>query len=51
MANETIRLIPVKDWAKYHLWPPIGGLRHLILGLPEIEWVILGHFKLLGACK
>ena len=30
MANETTRLIPVKDWPKYHLWPPIGGLRHLI---------------------
>jgi len=24
------RLIPVKDWQKYHLWPPLGGLRHLI---------------------
>ena len=30
MANEEKRLIPVKDWVKYHLWPPIGGLRHLI---------------------
>jgi hypothetical protein len=24
------RLIPVPDWNKYHDWPPIGGLRHLI---------------------
>lgn len=24
------RLIPVPDWNKYHPWPPIGGLRHLI---------------------
>lgn len=24
------RLIPVVDWNKYHLWPPLGGLRHLI---------------------
>lgn len=24
------RLIPVPDWGKYHPWPPIGGLRHLI---------------------
>lgn len=22
--------IPVPDWNKYHRWPPIGGLRHLI---------------------
>ena len=29
MPHET-RLIPVKDWGKYHLWPPVGGLRHLI---------------------
>jgi hypothetical protein len=24
------RLIPVTDWSKYHPYPPIGGLRHLI---------------------
>ena len=24
------RLIPVTKWNKYHVWPPIGGLRHLI---------------------
>ncbi len=24
------RLIPCADWPKYHPWPPIGGLRHLI---------------------
>jgi hypothetical protein len=24
------RLIPVPDWNKYHNWPPVGGLRHLI---------------------
>ena len=24
------RLIPVPQWNKYHPWPPIGGLRHLI---------------------
>jgi hypothetical protein len=24
------RLIPVPDWNKYHDWPPVGGLRHLI---------------------
>lgn len=24
------KLIPVTQWGKYHSWPPIGGLRHLI---------------------
>lgn len=24
------RFIPVGDWGKYHPWPPLGGLRHLI---------------------
>lgn len=24
------RLIPANDWNKYHIWPPEGGLRHLI---------------------
>ena len=24
------RLIPVTDWPKFHTWPPVGGLRHLI---------------------
>ncbi len=24
------RLIPVSDWPKFHPWPPIGGLRHII---------------------
>jgi hypothetical protein len=24
------RFIPVPDWEKYHPWPAIGGLRHLI---------------------
>lgn len=27
---STRRLVPVNDWSKIHLWPPIGGLRHLI---------------------
>ena len=29
-AAPPARLIPVSDWQKYHLWPPAGGLRHLI---------------------
>jgi hypothetical protein len=24
------RLIPVPQWENHHIWPPIGGLRHLI---------------------
>lgn len=24
------RYIPVTDWNKYHNWPPVGGIRHLI---------------------
>ena len=27
---EISRLIPATDWQKYHVWPPVGGLRHLI---------------------
>jgi len=27
---KTRRLIPVPKWNDYHLWPPVGGLRHLI---------------------
>lgn len=27
--RET-RLIPLTDWPKYHAWPPLGGLRHLV---------------------
>jgi len=29
-ASNRTRLIPVPDWPKYHTWPPLGGLRHLI---------------------
>jgi hypothetical protein len=24
------RLIPLTDWSKFHPWPPLGGLRHLV---------------------
>ena len=24
------RLIPLTEWNKYHPWPPIGGLRHMV---------------------
>lgn len=33
MAIEQMtstRVIPLTDWPKYHPWPPIGGLRHLV---------------------
>lgn len=31
MQDESpTRLIPVTDWCRYHPWPPLGGLRHLI---------------------
>lgn len=29
-GTECTRLIPVSKWSQYHVWPPIGGLRHLI---------------------
>lgn len=29
MSGQS-RLIPVTRWNDYHVWPPIGGLRHLI---------------------
>lgn len=30
METQKTRLIPVKNWNDFHLWPPQGGLRHLI---------------------
>ena len=29
------RYIPVTEWTKYHAWPPLGGLRHLIFNAKE----------------
>lgn len=28
--TQRTRLIPVTKWNDHHVWPPIGGLRHLI---------------------
>ena len=28
--TDRSKLIPVTRWNDYHVWPPIGGLRHLI---------------------
>ncbi len=28
--NNQTRLIALVDWPKYHSWPPLGGLRHLV---------------------
>ncbi len=32
MSDSTpkTRLIPLTKWNDSHLWPPIGGLRHLV---------------------
>ncbi|MCB2199509.1 hypothetical protein KQI63_08900 [bacterium] len=30
MISKQPRLIPLADWPKYHAWPPLGGLRHLV---------------------
>lgn len=31
MSNENkSRLVPVTKWNEYHVWPTIGGLRHLV---------------------
>ncbi len=28
--TEWTRFIPLTEWNKFHSWPPIGGLRHLV---------------------
>lgn len=28
--NSQTRYIPLPKWNDYHIWPPIGGLRHLV---------------------
>ena len=28
--ESTNRLIPLTRWNEFHVWPPIGGLRHLM---------------------
>lgn len=28
--SSHTRLIPLTDWSKYHAWPPLGGLRHMV---------------------
>lgn len=29
-SRPLTRLIPLTDWPKYHPFPPLGGLRHLV---------------------
>ena len=29
--QAKVRLIPLVDWPTIHPWPPLGGLRHLVL--------------------
>jgi len=31
MATDGNRLIPLTRWNDFHPWPPLGGLRHLVL--------------------
>ena len=33
--NNATRLIPVTEWGKFHSWPPLGGLRHLVFNAKE----------------
>ncbi len=35
MENPKTRYIPLTEWPKYHSWPPIGGLRHLVFYAEE----------------
>jgi hypothetical protein len=28
--TKNTRYIPIPEWEKYHIWPPEGGLRHLV---------------------
>ncbi len=28
--QQAPRIIPLTDWPRYHPWPPLGGLRHLV---------------------
>jgi len=30
VSTGKTRFIPLTEWPKYHPWPPIGGLRHLM---------------------
>jgi hypothetical protein len=29
-VNQQTRYIPLTQWPKFHPWPGIGGLRHLV---------------------
>ena len=32
-TQQNTRLIPIPKWNEYHVWPPIGGLRHIVFNL------------------
>lgn len=34
-SNPVPKLIPVSLWNKYHLWPSVPGLRHLVAHAKE----------------
>ena len=31
VVKKQPHLIPLVDWNRYHVWPPQGGLRHLVV--------------------
>jgi hypothetical protein len=33
--DTPTRLIPLTEWGKFHSWPPLGGLRHLVFNAKE----------------
>lgn len=35
MIEKSTQLIPLTAWPKYHPWPSIGGLRHLVFFAKE----------------
>ena len=32
--TENTRLIPLTHWPKYHPWPSVSGLRHIVFDAP-----------------
>jgi hypothetical protein len=45
-TTSTTRLIPAANWNDYHVWPPPGGLRHLIFNAQTNGFV--SAFKRVG---
>jgi len=45
-TQSSTRLIPVPEWNNYHIWPQIGGMRHLIYNAKTNGFA--GAFKRVG---